>query len=105
MGAVGEKVVGFMYTAERVAVGYQMGSVNLTFGDELHDFVAVAGIDATGLERQVLAIHPRQGQYLPLLIERDNRDDGIRTGASPCQFKRILSTGYLDDAVGATALS
>ena len=105
VGADGEESVGFLDAAEWVAVGYQMGSVNLTFGDKLHDFVAVAGIDAAGLERQVLAIHPRQGQYLFLFVERDNRDDGIRTGASPCQFKRILSTGYLDDAVGATALS
>ena len=54
--------------AEWVAVGYQMGCVDLPFGDELHDFVAVAGIDAAGLERQVLAIHPRQRQYLFLFV-------------------------------------
>lgn len=59
VGAVGEEGVGFLDAAERVAVGYQMGCVNHAFGNQLHDFVAVAGIDAAGLERQVLAIHPR----------------------------------------------
>lgn len=60
VSAVGEKIVGFLNAAERVAVGYQMGGVNPTFGDELHDFVAVAGINAAGLEREVLSIHPWQ---------------------------------------------
>ena len=64
VGAVGKEGVGVLDSAERVAVGYQMGGVNLAFGDELHDFVAVAGIDTAGLERQLLAIHPRKGQYL-----------------------------------------
>ena len=64
VSAGGEQVVGFLDSAERVAVCYQMGCVNPAFGNELHDFVAVAGIDAAGLERQVLAIHPRKGQYL-----------------------------------------
>ena len=59
VGSVGEEVIGFLYLAEREAVGYQMGCVNLAFGNQLHDFVAVAGIDAAGLERQILAIHPR----------------------------------------------
>lgn len=59
VGAVGEEGVGFLDAAERVAVCYKMGCVNPAFGNELHDFVAVAGIDAAGLERQVLAIHPR----------------------------------------------
>ena len=104
VGAGGEEGVGFLDAAERVAVGYQMGGVNLTFGDELHDFVAVAGIDAAGLERQVLAIHPRQGQYLFLLIEGYNRDDGIGTGTTPSEFKRILASGNLNHAVGATTL-
>ena len=73
VGADGEEGVGFLDAAEWVAVGYQMGCVDLPFGDELHDYFAVAGIDAAGLEREVLAVHPRQGQYLFLLIERDNR--------------------------------
>ena len=64
VGAVGKEGVGVLDSAERVAVGYQMGGVNLAFGNQLHDFVAVAGIDTAGLERQVLAIHPRKGQYL-----------------------------------------
>ena len=84
---------------------YQMGGVNPTFGDELHDFVAVAGIYAAGLERQVLAIHPRQRQYLLLLIESDNRDDGIRSGTTPCQFKGVLASGHLNDTVGTTTIS
>lgn len=104
VGADGEEGVGFLDAAEWVAVGYQMGCVNLTFGNQLHDYVAVAGIDAAGLEREVLAIHPRQGQYLFLLIERDNRDDGIRSSASPCEFKCILTSGNLNHSVGATAL-
>ena len=80
VGADGEEGVGFLDAAEWVAVGYQMGCVDLPFGDELHDFVAVAGIDAAGLERQVLAIHPRQGQYLFLLIEGDHGDYCIGAG-------------------------
>ena len=104
VGAVGEQGVGFLNAAEGVTVGYQMGGVNPSFGDELHDFVAVAGIDAAGLERQVLAIHPRQGQYLFLLIEGYNRDDGIGTGTTPSEFKRILASGNLNHAVGATTL-
>ena len=102
--AVGEEVVGFLDAAEWVAMGNQIGCVNLAFGNQLHDFVAVAGIDAAGLERQVLAIHPRQGQYLSLLIERHNRYNGIGTGATPCKFKRILGSRNLNHTVGATAL-
>ena len=105
VGAGGEEGVGFLNAAERVAVGYQMGGVNPTFGDELHDFVAVAGIDTAGLERQVLAIHPRQRQYLLLLIESDNRDDGIRSGTTPCQFKGVPASGNLNDTVGTTTIS
>ena len=104
VGADGEEGVGFLDAAEWVAVGYQMGCVDLPFGDELHDYFAVAGIDAAGLEREVLAVHPRQGQYLFLLIERDNRDDGVRSSASPCEFKCILTSGNLNHSVGATAL-
>lgn len=83
VGAVGEEGVGVLYAAERVAVGNQMGGVDFAFGDELHDFVAVAGIYAAGLEREVLAIHPRQRQCLLFLIESDNRDNCIRTGTTP----------------------
>ena len=104
VGTVGEEVVGFLNAAELEAVGYQMGGVNPAFGDELHDFVAVAGIDAAGLERQVLAIHPRQRQYLFLLIESDNRDDGIRSGTTPCQFKGVPVSGNLNHTVGTTTL-
>ena len=104
VGATGEDGVGILDAAERVAVGYQMGCVNFTFGNQLYDFVAVAGIDTAGLERQVLAIHPRQGQYLFLLIEGYNRDDGIGTGTTPSEFKRILASGNLNHAVGATTL-
>lgn len=68
VGAVGKEGVGVLDSAERVAVGYQMGGVNLAFGNQLHDFVAVAGIDAAGFECKVFAIHPRQRQYLFLLI-------------------------------------
>ena len=104
VGAVGEDGVGFLYAAERVAVGYQMGGVNPAFGNELHDFVAVTGIYAAGLECEVLAIHPRQGQYLFLLIEGYNRDDGIGTSTTPCEFKRIFTSGNLNHTVGATSL-
>ncbi len=31
VGTVGEEVVGFLNAAERVAMGYQMGRVNLAF--------------------------------------------------------------------------
>lgn len=68
VSAGGEKCVGFLNEAEREAVGYQVCGVNFTFGNQLHDFVAVASIDAAGLERQVLAIHPRQRQYLFLFV-------------------------------------
>ena len=82
-----------------------MGGVTPTFGDELHDFVAVAGIDAACLERKVLAIHPRQWQYLFVLVEGYNRDDGIRSGTSPCEFKSIFTSGNLNHAVGTTTIS
>ena len=104
VGAVGKEGVGVLDSAERVAVGYQMGGVNLAFGNQLHDFVAVAGIYTACFECEILAIHPRKGQYLFLLIERDNRDDGIRSSASPCEFKCILTSGNLNHSVGATAL-
>ena len=104
VGAVGEEGVGVLYAAERVAVGNQMGSVNFAFGNQLHYFIAVAGIYAPGLEREVLAIHPRQRQCLLFLIESDNRDDGIRSSASPCEFKRILASGNLNYAVGTTTI-
>ena len=104
VGAGGEDGVGFLNAAEREAVGYQMGGVNLAFGNQLHDFVAVAGIDAAGLEREILAVHPRQRQYLFLLVECDNCDDGIRSGATPCEFKRIFTSGNLNHPVGATSL-
>ncbi len=45
VGAIGKEVVGFLDAAERVAAGYQVGSVDLAFVNQLHDFVAVAGID------------------------------------------------------------
>ena len=68
VGAVGEEGVCFLDMAERIAMGYQVGGVNFAFGNQLHDFVAVAGIDASGLERKVLAVHPWQRQYLFLFI-------------------------------------
>ena len=105
VGAVGEQGVGVLDAAERVAVGYQVRRIYLAFGNQLHDFVAVARIDAAGLERQVLAIHPRQRQYLFLLVESDNRDDGIRSGTTPCQFKGVLASGNLNDTVGTTTIS
>ncbi len=90
VGTVGEEVVGVPDAAERVAVGYQMGGIDLAFGNQLHYFVAVAGIDGAGLEREVLAIHPRQRQYLSLLVERNNRCNVIGPGAMPCKFKSII---------------
>lgn len=104
VGAVGEQGVGVLDAAERVAVGYQVRRIYLAFGNQLHDFVAVARIDAAGLECEILAVHPRQRQYLFLLVESDNRDDGIRSSASPCEFKCILTSGNLNRSVGATAL-
>ena len=104
VGADGEEGVGFLDAAEWVAVGYQMGCVDLPFGDELHDYFAVAGIDAAGLEREVLAVHPWQWQYLLLFVKCDNRYDGIGTGTMPCEFKRILASGHLYHAVGTTTL-
>ena len=59
IGAAGEEVVGFPDAAKRVTVGYQVGGVNLAFGNQSHYSVAVAGIDAAGLECEILAIHPR----------------------------------------------
>lgn len=104
VGAVGEEDIGVLNVAEGVAVCYQVGSVNLAFGNQVHDFVAVAGIDAACLERQILAVHPGQWQYLFFLVERDNRDDGIWSGTTPCEFKRLLASGNLNDAVGTTTL-
>lgn len=68
VGTVGEEGVGFLNAAERVAVCYKMGCVNPAFGNELHDFVAVTGIDTAGLESEIFAIHPRQRQYLFLFV-------------------------------------
>lgn len=104
VGALGEQVVCFLYAAERVAVGYKMCRVDFAFGNQLHDSVAVAGIDAACLEREVLTVHPRQRQYLWLLIKSDNRDDGIRSGTTPCEFKRIIASCNLNHAVCATPL-
>ena len=104
VGAAGEEVVGFLDAAEKVAVGYQMGGVNFAFGNKLHYFVAVAGIYTAGLEREVLAVHPWQRQYLFFLIQRDNRDDGIGTGTTPGEFKCILTSGNFNNAVGTTSL-
>ena len=54
IGAVGEKGVGVLDAAERIEMGYQMSGIDLTFGNELHDFVIVAGIDTAGLKCQIL---------------------------------------------------
>lgn len=59
VGSVGKEGVGVLDAAEWVAVGYQMCGVDLTFRNQLHDFVAVAGIDAAGLEGEILPVHPR----------------------------------------------
>lgn len=37
VGAVGEEGVGVLNAAERVSAGYQMGGVNLSFRNQLHD--------------------------------------------------------------------
>jgi hypothetical protein len=52
ISAVGEEVIGILNAAERVAVGYQVGSVDLAFGNQLHDFAAVAGIDDAEVTHQ-----------------------------------------------------
>ena len=104
VGAIGKQVVGFQEAAERVAMGNQMGCVDFVFGNQLHDVVAIAGIDAAGLERQIFAIHPWQGQNLFLLVECDNRDDGIGTGTTPCEFKCIVASGNLDYSIGPSTL-
>lgn len=102
--ATGEQVVGFQNAAEGKTMGYQMSSVNFAFGNQLHNFVAVAGIYTTCLECEILAIHPRQRQYLLLLIQRDNRNDGIRSGTTPCEFKSILTSCNLNHPIGTTTL-
>ncbi len=105
VAAVGEEDVGFLNAAEGEAAGYQMGGVvNSAFGNQLHNLVAIAGIHAAGLKRQIFTIHPWQRQYLFFLIECANRDDGIRTGATPCEFKRIFTSGNLNHAVGPSTL-
>lgn len=104
IGAVGEKGVGVLDAAERIEMGYQMSGIDLTFGNELHDFIIVAGIDTAGLKCQILAIHTRQWQYLLFLIECDNRDNGIRTVTTPCEFKSILASGNLNHAVGSATI-
>lgn len=68
VGAVGEEGVGVLNAAQGKAVGYQVGCVNPAIGNELHDFVAVTGIDTAGLESEIFAIHPRQRQYLFLFV-------------------------------------
>lgn len=60
VAAVFKQIVGFLDLREGEGMGYQRGRVNLPFGYKFQDFFAVATINATGLERQILAIHIRQ---------------------------------------------
>ena len=85
-------------------MGNEWCRIDLTFGYQAKNLCTVASVYTTGLESQVLSIHPRQRQYLLLLIESDNRDDGIRSGTTPCQFKGVLASGNLNDTVGATTV-
>lgn len=73
-----EYPIGFFDLVKRVTMSDQWDSVNLPFLDETKDLLAVTAIHTTCLEGKVLAIHLRQRQNLWLIIECNDRHDGIR---------------------------
>ena len=57
--------------------------IELALGNKLQRFLAIATVNAAGLEGQVLAVHIRQRQGLRLVVKSHHRDDRIRTSAPP----------------------
>ena len=51
--------------------------IEFALGNELQSFLAIATINATGLEGQILAVHIGQRQGLRLVVKRHHRDNGI----------------------------
>ena len=66
---------------ERIGVRDQRLGVELAVGDEFQRLVAIAAVDAAGLEGQVLAVHFGQRQGLRSVVKCHHRDDGVRAGA------------------------
>ena len=58
-------------------------SIQFAALDQPQDFCGVAAVHAAGLEREVFAVHIGQRQRLRLVIQRNDSDDRIRSGALP----------------------
>ena len=57
--------------------------IELALGNKLQRFLAVAAVNAAGLEGQIFAAHIRQRQSLRPVVKRYYRDNRIRARALP----------------------
>ena len=60
-------------------------SVYASGGYEVEYLGTVATVYSTGLEGKILAVHLGQRQYLRLVIQGNNRNNGIGPGTLPGQ--------------------
>ena len=78
-----KKLIRLVDLRQRIGVRDQRLGIELALGNELQRFLAVATVNAAGLEGQVLTLHIGQRQSLRLVVKRHNRDDCIRASALP----------------------
>ena len=69
--------------------------IELALSNEFQRFLAIATVNAAGLEGQILAVHIGQRQSLCLIVKRHHRDDGIRARALPRKLEGVLCSGNL----------
>lgn len=85
-----EEAVGFLDFSQWETMGDERGGIDLSGLDQTEDFFAVATINATGLEREVLSVHIGKRERLRLIIEGNDCHDCIRSGTFPCFICRSL---------------
>ena len=93
-------MVSLLDLVQRKTVGDERRGVDLAFRDKLKYLRAIATVYAAGLEGEILAIHVGKGKELGTIVESDDRDNGVGTGAAPGQLEGVVASGHLDDHVG-----
>ena len=100
-----KQTVCLLNAAQRKAVGYERRCVDFTIYDKPQYFITITTVNASGLEREVFAVHIRQRQYLGMLIKSHHSDNGIRTRRLPRHSESIVRTGHFNNTVGTTMLT
>ena len=75
--------------------------VQLAVFDQTEDLGGIAAVHAAGLEDQVFAVHIGQGKHLRLVVQCNNGDNGVRTGALPCKTEAFVRACHLADHIRA----